>query len=64
MSHVLELSHDLQSVVQGGDHVVQTVGHQGDLLDVVGVGVQLSDGDISEGDESLVQGRPGSEQPD
>jgi len=63
VSHVFELTHDLQSVVQSGDHVVQAVSDQGDLLHVVGVGVQLSDGEVTEGNESLLQGRVNDEQP-
>ena len=61
--HVLELAHDLQGVVQGGDHVVQPVGDQVDLLQVLGVAGQIGDGHITEGSEGLDQGGVGSEQP-
>jgi hypothetical protein len=56
--YVLELANDLQSTVQKGDHVVQAVSDHGNLLHVVSVGVQFN-----EGDGSLQQGRPESEEP-
>ena len=62
--HVLELAHDLQSVVQGGDHVVQAVGHQIHLFQVVGVGGQGSRGEFGKSREGLLQRRILSEHPE
>jgi len=54
VSHVLNLSHDLQSVVHGGDHVVQAISDQFNLGVESGISGQAVDRDIGEAAEFLL----------
>ena len=54
VSHVLNLTKNLQSVVHGGDHVVQTIGDQFNLGVEGGISGQAVDRDIGEAAEFLL----------
>ena len=57
VSHVLNLANDLQGVVHGGDHVVQTVSEHLHLSVEGGVAQETVDGNIGESAEFLLGAR-------
>lgn len=57
VGHVVNLSNDLQSIIHGANHVVQTIGHQLDLLVVLVVTTQSISRNVSELGESLLKTR-------
>ena len=57
VTHVLNLANDLQGVVHGGDHVVQTVSEYLHLSAEGDVALQTVDGNIGEGAEFLLGAR-------
>lgn len=63
VSHVLNLSHDLQSVFHGTDHVIETVGHKLHLYIEIGIDGQGIDGHISKLTETLLSARRFLEKP-
>lgn len=63
VGHVVELSDDLESVTSGGDHVVQAIGDQRNLLVEIGVARQRVDGDRAERGEGALKAGALTEQP-
>ena len=61
--HVVDLAEDLESVVSGGDQVVQAVGDQSGLLHEVGVALEGVEGDVGELGERLLAARSILEEP-
>ena len=54
VSHVLNLTQNLQGVVHGGDHVVKTVSDQFHLGVEGGISAQTVNRDVGEGTEFLL----------
>ena len=57
VGHVVDLTNNLESVVHGTDHVIQTIGHQFHLFAEFGIAGQGVHRDGSELDKDLLETR-------